>query len=138
MKWRLFRQDAAITKRVYDAAMGGSIYFPEDELSSLAGRIRNAKVLPWEPFEQNLKENPNDDRENNIKLCGDEGLSFSSVAPHIDFTEEEKSIFRNRIANGFWQDFCSRIVFPKRHDRLMEDLLRVPERDEYKKYFEWD
>ena len=138
MKWRLFRQDAAITKRVYDAAMGGSIYFPEDELSSLAGRIRNAKVLPWEPFELNLEENPNDDRETNVKLCGDEGLTFSSVAPHIDFTEEEKSIFRNRIANGFWQDFCSMIVFPKHHERLMEELLRVSEREEYKKYFEWE
>ena len=137
IKWRLFRHNAEITRRVYDAAKGGSIYFPQDELSSLAGRIRNANVLPWDTFENNLWDNPSDDRETNISLCIKEGLFFSTDAPHIEFSEDEKAIFRARIANGFWDDFCSHIVFRKHHNRLIEELRQIPERDAYRHYFEW-
>lgn len=138
IKWRLFRHDANISMRVFNQAEQGAIYFPKDELSSLADRIRDAKVLPWDTFEENLNDNPDDDREQNIILCGNEGLYFSPDAEHISFTEQEKAIFRERIANGLWDTFCNHIVFAENHQTLISELRDIPNREEYKQYFVWE
>lgn len=137
VKYKLFRHSSAISDRCYKQANEGLLYFPKDELSSLAERIRKATVLPTETFMENLRDNPDDSLEENIRLCGEEGLCFSPDADHIVFNEEEKRLFRNRIQEGFWDDFCSKIVFPKHHDRMIKELRDLPNKEEYAKYYEW-
>ena len=138
VKYKLFRHDAAIAKQIYKNARKGKLYFPEDELSSLARRIRNSKVLSGEAFIANLSANPKDNKNKNYADCKSAGIEIDFIKSHITFDLTEKEMFRKKIKEGFWTKFCNRIVFPNDRDgHLMQEFCDLPNNPKYKAYFEW-
>lgn len=138
VRYRLFKHDATISKQIYRASRKGKLYFPEDELSSLAYRIRTAKTLSGEAFANNLKANPQDDKNENYAECKANNLDIDFRKPHISFNETEKAIYRKRIKDGFWTRFCSQIIFPNdREGRIMKELQDLPNNPKYNHYFFW-
>lgn len=83
IKYKLFRHDAAISKQIYKKARRGKFYFPEDELSSLAQRIRCSKILSGEAFCKNLASNPKDDKNANYNDCKTSGIDIDFFKEHI-------------------------------------------------------
>lgn len=138
VKYKLFRHDASFSKQVYKEACKGRLYFPEDELSSLAQRIRRSRVLSGEAFNANLASNPKDDKDKNYTDCKAGGISIDFMRPHITFNAIEKDMFCRKIKSGFWQKFCNQIVFPNdKNGCLMKELIGLPDNPKYRKYFEW-
>lgn len=138
VKYKLFRHEASISRQVFREAKKGAEYFPKDELSSLARRIKDSHVLSGEAFENNLRINPQDDKNKNYSDCLSEHISIDFRKRHITFNATEKEIFHQRLKNGFWQDFCSQIIFPKDIDgSIMGEFIKLPENPLYKQYFVW-
>lgn len=138
IKFKLFRHDACVSKQIFKNAKKGRLYFPEDELSLLAQRIRQSKVLSGEAFLNNLKSNPDDNKDVNYKECMTAGVRIDFMKKHIMFNEFERDMFREKIKKGFWLKFCNQIVFPKDTDgRILRELMDLPNNPKYKKYFEW-
>lgn len=138
VKYKLFRHDSNISRQIFKKARKGKLYFPEDELSSLAQRIRKSKELSGWAFEANLRANPKDDKDKNYADCLSAGLTIDFTKPHITFNSIEKDMFNKNIRSGFWQEFCSKIVFPKDKDgHLMDEFRDLPNNPKYKHYFVW-
>lgn len=138
IKYKLFRHDAAISKQIYKKARRGKLYFPEDELSSLAQRIRCSKILSGEAFCENLASNPKDDKNANYNDCKTSGIDIDFFKEHITFNDIEKDMFRKKIKKGFWMEFCNQIVFPNDKDGvIMNEFMNLPNNPAYKKYFQW-
>lgn len=138
IKYKLFRHDAAISKQIYKKARRGKFYFPEDELSSLAQRIRCSKILSGEAFCKNLASNPKDDKNANYNDCKTSGIDIDFFKEHITFNDIEKDMFRKKIKKGFWMEFCNQIVFPNDKEGLiMDEFMNLPNNPAYKKYFQW-
>lgn len=134
----LFRHNAEISKQIFKDARKGRKYFPDDELSSLAERIRKSTVLSGEAFINNLRANPGDDYNKNFRDCKSAGVEIAFGIKHITFTNHEKAIYRKRINDGFWTRFCSQIVFPNDVDgKVMQEFKSLPNNPKYKRYFDW-
>lgn len=138
VKYKLFRHDATISQQIYKNARKGKKYFPKDELSSLAQRIRMSKVLSGEAFSKNLASNPRDDKNDNYRDCKAAGIEIDFTKKHITFNEMEKDMFRKKMKTGFWLGFCAQIVFPNDLDgTVMGEFVNLPNNPKYKKFFEW-
>lgn len=138
VKYKLFRHDAAISKQIYKMARRGKLYFPEDELSSLAQRIRCSKILSGKAFSKNLESNPKDDKNANYNDCKASGIDIDYFKEHITFNDIEKDMFRKKIKKGFWMEFCNQIVFPNdKEGVIMNEFMNLPNNPAYKKYFQW-
>ncbi len=138
VSYRLFRHDPVISKEIVKKARKGSRYFPEDELSSLAKRIKKSKTLSGQAFLNNLRNNPFDDKNKNYADCKTAGIAIDFRRPHITFNAIERQKFRDRIKSGFWLNFCSKIVFPNDKDgHLMAEFRDLPNNPKYKTYFQW-
>lgn len=138
VKYKLFRHDAAISKQIYKMARRGKLYFPEDELSSLAQRIRCSKILSGKAFSKNLESNPKDDKNANYNDCKSSGIDIDFFKEHITFNDIEKDMFRKKIKKGFWMEFCNQIVFPNdKEGVIMNEFMNLPNNPAYKKYFQW-
>lgn len=138
IKYKLFRHDAAISKQIYKKARRGKFYFPEDELSSFAQRIRCSKILSGEAFCKNLASNPKDDKNANYNDCKTSGIDIDFFKEHITFNDIEKDMFRKKIKKGFWMEFCNQIVFPNdKEGVIMNEFMNLPNNPAYKKYFKW-
>lgn len=138
VKYKLFRHDAAISKQIYKMARRGKLYFPEDELSSLAQRIRCSKILSEKAFSKNLESNPKDDKNANYNDCKASGIDIDYFKEHITFNDIEKDMFRKKIKKGFWMEFCKQIVFPNdKEGVIMNEFMNLPNNPAYKKYFQW-
>ena len=47
-------------------------------------------------------------------------------------------MFRKKIKNGFWMEFCNQIVFPNdKEGVIMNEFMNLPNNPAYKKYFQW-
>lgn len=138
VRYKLFRHDAAISKQIYKMARRGKLYFPEDELSSLAQRIRCSKILSGKAFSKNLESNPKDDKNANYNDCKASGIDIDFFKEHITFNNIEKDMFRKKIKKGFWMEFCNQIVFPNdKEGVIMNEFINLPNNPAYKKYFQW-
>lgn len=138
VRYKLFRHDAAISKQIYKMARRGKLYFPEDELSSLAQRIRCSKILSGKAFSKNLESNPKDDKNANYNDCRASGIDIDFFKEHITFNDIEKDMFRKKIKKGFWMEFCNQIVFPNdKEGVIMNEFINLPNNPAYKKYFQW-
>lgn len=138
VRYKLFRHDAAISKQIYKMARRGKLYFPEDELSSLAQRIRCSKILSGKAFSKNLESNPKDDKNANYNDCKASGIDIDFFKEHIKFNDIEKDMFRKKIKKGFWMEFCNQIVFPNdKEGVIMNEFINLPNNPAYKKYFQW-
>lgn len=138
VRYKLFRHDAAISKQIYKKARRGKLYFPEDELSSLAQRIRSSKILSGKAFRKNLASNPKDDKNANYNDCKNSGIDIDFFKEHITFNDIEKDMFRKKIKKGFWMEFCNQIVFPNdKEGVIMNEFMNLPNNPAYKKYFQW-
>lgn len=138
VRYKLFRHDAAISKQIYKMARRGNLYFPEDELSSLAQRIRCSKILSGKAFSKNLESNPKDDKNANYNDCKASGIEIVFFKEHITFNDIEKDMFRKKIKKGFWMEFCNQIVFPNdKEGVIMNEFINLPNNPAYKKYFQW-
>lgn len=138
VKYKLFRHDATISKQIYKKSKRGNLYFPKDELSSLAQRIRLSKTLSGEAFLKNLASNPRDDKNANYRDCKVAGIEIDFRKEHITFNEVEKYLFRKKIKEGFWEKFCNQIIFPNDKDGcIMDEFMNLPNNPKYKRYFEW-
>lgn len=138
VRYKLFRHDAAISKQIYKMARRGKLYFPEDELSSLAQRIRCSKILSGKAFSKNLESNPKDDKNANYNDCKASGIDIDFFKEHITFNDIEKDMFRKKIKKGFWMEFCNQIVFPNdKEGVIMNEFINLPKNPAYKKYFQW-
>lgn len=138
VRYKLFRHDAAISKQIYKMARRGKLYFPEDELSSLAQRIRCSKILSGKAFSKNLESNPKDDKNANYNDCKASGIDIDFFKEHITFNDIEKDMFRKKIKKGFWMEFCNQIVFPNdKEGVIMNEFINLPNNPAYKKYFQW-
>ena len=138
VRYKLFRHDAAISKQIYKMARRGKLYFPEDELSSLAQRIRCSKILSGKAFSKNLESNPKDDKNANYNDCKASGIDIDFLKEHLTFNDIEKDMFRKKIKKGFWMEFCNQIVFPNdKEGVIMNEFINLPNNPAYKKYFQW-
>ncbi len=138
VRYKLFRHDAAISKQIYKMARRGKLYFPEDELSSLAQRIRCSKILSGKAFSKNLESNPKDDKNANYNDCKASGIDIDFFKEHITFNDIEKDMFRKKIKKGFWMEFCNQIVLPNdKEGVIMNEFINLPNNPAYKKYFQW-
>ena len=138
VRYKLFRHDATISKQIYKMARRGKLYFPEDELSSLAQRIRCSKILSGKAFSKNLESNPKDDKNANYNDCKASGIDIDFFKEHITFNDIEKDMFRKKIKKGFWMEFCNQIVFPNdKEGVIMNEFINLPNNPAYKKYFQW-
>ena len=138
VRYKLFRHDAAISKQIYKMARRGKLYFPEDELSSLAQRIRCSKILSGKALSKNLESNPKDDKNANYNDCKASGIDIDFFKEHITFNDIEKDMFRKKIKKGFWMEFCNQIVFPNdKEGVIMNEFINLPNNPAYKKYFQW-
>lgn len=138
VRYKLFRHDSAISKQIYKMARRGKLYFPEDELSSLAQRIRCSKILSGKAFSKNLESNPKDDKNANYNDCKASGIDIDFFKEHITFNDIEKDMFRKKIKKGFWMEFCNQIVFPNdKEGVIMNEFINLPNNPAYKKYFQW-
>lgn len=138
VKYKLFRHDEMISRQIFKNAKKGKIYFPKDELSSLAMRIRNARRLSGKAFCANMEANPKDDVNRNYADCKAAGVDIDFMKPHITFNAIEKDIFRQKMKGEFWQHFCNKIIFPNDRDGcLMQEFRDLPKSPKYKSYFEW-
>lgn len=138
VRYKLFRHDAAISKQIYKMARRGKLYFPEDELSSLAQRIRCSKILSGKAFSKNLESNPKDDKNANYNDCKASGIDIDFFKEHLTFNDIEKDMFRKKIKKGFWMEFCNQIVFPNdKEGVIMNEFINLPNNPAYKKYFQW-
>ena len=94
-----------------------------------------SKEVSQAALERNLRQNPNDNQGKIEKELEDNDIAIVKKE-HPTFTIEELSyIYSNPI--DYWMDFCKKIEFGgKDASKLKDLLLNVPQKEEYKKYFQ--
>lgn len=131
-----FKHDESINRRICSEAKSGEQIFPEDELSIKCKDILKTKVFSEEAFNKNLSENPQDTREKNLNILGENDYQVSAERKPLLFTKDDRDLILSKIFNGGWDKLCDSIVMPIDKDgSLMTALRNVPYDEKYKNYF---
>ena len=132
----VFKHDNAISKRIFNQFHQGEALRPHNDILALrAQQILESKEVSQAALERNLRQNPNDNQGKIEKELEDNDIAIVKKE-HPAFTIEELSyIYSN--PTDYWMDFCKNIEFGgKDADKLKDLLLNVPQKEEYKKYFQ--
>ena len=132
----VFKHDNAISQRIFNKFQQGETLRPHNDILALrAQQILESKEVSQAALERNLRQNPNDNQGKIEKELEDNDIAIVKKE-HPTFTIEELSyIYSNPI--DYWMDFCKKIEFGgKDASKLKDLLLNVPQKEEYKKYFQ--
>ncbi len=132
----VFKHDNAISKRIFNQFQQGEALRPHNDILALrAQQILESKEVSQAALERNLQQNPNDNQGKIEKELEDNDIAIVKKG-HPTFTIEELSyIYSN--PTDYWMDFCKNIEFGgKDAGKLKDLLLNVPQKEEYKKYFQ--
>ena len=131
-----FRHDDQESKKIFTKFEGGRLLFPKkDPLARKAHEVLNANTVSYEAFERNIKDNPLDDRRENLKKLEELGLTVSESASPPVFSAEELVDYFEHI-DEIWRVLASRLVFPGR--KAVEYNSRfadIPNNPAYREYF---
>lgn len=131
----VFKHDNDITKRIYEQFQQGEALRPQNDiLDGKAEQILSGNDVSIAALERNLQQNPSDKREIIEKELTEGNVAISNKSAFA-FTQDELAyIYDNPQA--YWMDFCKDIEFTGRNaSKLKEILLAIPQKEEYKKYF---
>lgn len=131
----VFRQENEISDRIFHQLNEGSSLSPETDILGIKARdIILSNVVSKVAFDRNLRANPSDNEAANIRELSSKGFNISNERCTAFSNEELNTFYANSI--GIWERFCSNIVFTgKNSERLKESLLDVPNRADYRHYF---
>jgi hypothetical protein len=131
-----FKQNDAITQKIFDKSKGGKKFFPSDILE-----------MAWkEKIRQNLKEKKVSYKTVKYNVSQNKGETFESIENRLQkkgitvdrsyipsFTPEQIETYYKEVReNNFWEDFCHDIYFYGADgDLYKEGLLNLPNRKEY-------
>jgi len=131
-----FRHDEKFTKSIIENTDHGRKIFPVDELSEMALEISNNTEFSQESFDRNLGENPRDNKNNNIKILKENGISINPNKQPYSFDNDNLESFYLRMHNGGWDQFCDQIEFPFEDNEILKAALRnVIKNPLYKEFF---
>lgn len=135
-----FKHNAAIANEINAKFNGGEKLFPKDVLSEHWKSVkRKTNVVSRIAIEMNHKMNPQDTVEKLIsKLRVQYNIETEDYVPALSCDELHK-YYSSVKRDGIWENFCRQIYIPNdKNGKMMDDLLNVPNRDEYKWAFEED
>lgn len=131
----VFRHDNVVSQKFFERFHGGNILAPTaDILADKAREILSSKIVSRTAFERNLKANPGDRDFLNINEIKEKGYEIAEGRTG-SFTEEDLTGYYDNSLQ-IWEDFCQNLVFNDRNSQqLLDELRRVPEREQYRSYF---
>lgn len=131
----VFRHDNAVSQRFFDRFNQGTSLAPTtDILANKAREILSSNIVSRTAFERNLRANPNDDELFNNREIITKGYGVSTERT-TSFTDHELSAYFDNSLQ-LWEGFCSNLVFNDRNgQQLLDELRRVPQREQYHSYF---
>lgn len=132
----VFKHDNNISQRIYNKFHQGELLRPHgDILAPKAKQILDSKEVSLAALERNLNQNPRDDKSRIERELNEGGINVVN-RPHPFFTDDDLSYIYDKPTD-FWDTFCKDIEFSGRNANELKDmLLNVPQKDEYKKYFQ--
>lgn len=131
----VFKHDNNISQRIFNQFQQGETLCPHDDLlAPKAHKILESNEVSQAALERNIRQNPHDNLKRIEKELRDNGITISNRA-HLTFTDEELSYIYNNPTD-YWMNFCKDIEFGgKDAGKLKDLLLSIPQKEEYKKYF---
>ena len=131
----VFRHDNAVSQRIFERFNhGANLAPPTDILANKAREILSSTVVSHTAFERNLRTNPNDNELHNIQEITVKGFEVNAERT-TSFTEDELTAYFDNSLQ-IWERFCQNLVFNDRNgQQLLDELRRVPEREQYHSYF---
>lgn len=132
-----FKHDDLVTYKIFNRMQKGVYLFPEaDELATKASQILQSKSFSKDAFKHNLRENPQDTYDKNIKKIELSGYAVDNNQKPLSFTYDDLDDYYRRIKNGWWEEFCNKIYIPNFFKKSLKDeLLNVVNKVEYRRYF---
>jgi len=130
-----FRQKPSEVKELERLFNMGELLTPDELIAKKARDILTNRCVSEEAFERNLKSNPRDDREENLRRLANAGVQIESDAKHR-FTEEELNREFYPTAEDEWNKMFSNVVaVHPGFDKLLYDLQNFPNTENGKKFF---
>lgn len=132
----VFKHDNNISQRIYNKFHQGELLRPHDDiLAPKAKQILDSQEVSLAALERNLHQNPRDDKSRIERELNEARINVAN-RPYPFFTDDDLSYIYDKPTE-FWDAFCKDIEFSGRNANELKDiLLNVPQKDEYKKYFQ--
>lgn len=134
-----FYHHPSITMPIYEEALKGEKYFPQDVLQSHWKQYnKDKKMVSLKAVHWNQHWNPEETISSiTRKLDSYYGIQVRNYQP--SFTSDELSDYYQDIKNGYWESFVDKIYIPGDKDgHLKESFLHISKQDEYRWAFEPD
>lgn len=133
-----FKHNPVISNEIFAQSNSGKDYFADDLLlhawNDRMKERREKKLISMKVVEYNAKMNDKSIEETIAKLASI-GVTVDDYVP--SFSDEEVDMYYQEIDNGWWDAFCEDLHFCGAEDELYRQALKeLPQRPEYKKYFE--
>ena len=131
----VFRHDNAVSQNFFERFNQGTGLSPtSDILANKTREILSSNIVSRAAFERNLRANPNDDELFNNQEIIEKGYEINAERT-TSFTEDELTAYFDNSLQ-IWEGFCHNLVFNDRNgQQLLDELRRVPEREQYHGYF---
>lgn len=136
VKYVKFKQNATISKTIFDNMESGKRLFPEDILSKhWTANYVGKKKLSLQSLRLNQKNNSDKTFEELKQMMEEKEYSFEEYQPQ--FTPEEIAEYFQEIQNGYWEHFCQKIFIPGDKDgSFIRQLYQVRFNPDYRWAFE--
>lgn len=134
-----FRHDDTVTQRIFEKAMQGKKYFPDDLLESHWKKYnviyKERKEVSLGAVKENLKFNKNETVNSLTRQLNDLGYHVEKNLS-TSFDKDELHAYYQDIRNGFWSEFCHDIYFlGPENDFYREMLLQAENNPNYREFF---
>lgn len=129
-----FRHSKESTMYYHKLFNGGVSLYPQELLAMKTAELLHGHVFSEAAFNRNLKANPQDNREVNLRKLNQSGYQLIKDC-HLSYSSDEiRRIWFDNVAdrwNEFWQD----VVFPNMTEDQVRELADLPNNPNYRIYF---
>lgn len=130
-----FRHEEAASKEVGQRfSSPQNSLFPSEIFANKVNTILSGNKVSLQAIERNLRDNPNDSRDVNIRRLQDAGYKIVDSL-ELQFSEDElKKIWYNDVLQK-WHSFWCNVSLCNIKKRTTQEILDLPNNDQYKRYF---
>ena len=106
----------------------------DDEILQKARKIMTTKKVSKNAFNKNLQDNPHDNEAVNKRRLEKMGIQITDI--DYSFNLQELASYRQRMSQGYWQQFCNQLVFAELRTKDAKELfMDLPNNPEYSDCF---
>ena len=129
-----FRHDKEKDKVFFENFHHGEDLTKDDEILQKARKIMTTKKVSKNAFNKNLQDNPHDNEAVNKRRLEKMGIQITDI--DYSFNLQELASYRQRMSQGYWQQFCNHLVFAELRTKDAKELfMDLPNNPEYSDCF---